>query len=303
MSASEHLLSRIRAHIPAGYWRVLSVYRVAHGGATSAAVRRPVCSLPMVVTGSLALGMDGGGHRTRWAAARTGNSWASAAALAASRRVDAGCSSCAPGCCPARRSPSGRVGSRPPGPDQGALARAPTRPAPSALPCSAFAAPARTALRACAPLAIFTVPACSLGRRATAETASAADAGPGGRGCTRARESSRLVLLRRLGGVRGRRRSRVARRRRRFRCRRRRHGNRRSPRHCPRRLPSRRHRRPCRRGLSRPRWSTPRLGTAATAATVQFQRSPVATAVTTAAAATPAAIFAAIADAAERGGV
>ena len=133
MSASEHLLSRIRAHIPAGYWRVLSVYRVAHGGATSAAVRRPVCSLPMVVTGSLALGMDGGGHRTRWAAARTGNSWASAAALAASRRVDAGCSSCAPGCCPARRSPSGRVGSRPPGPDQGALARAPTRPAPSAL--------------------------------------------------------------------------------------------------------------------------------------------------------------------------
>ena len=52
-----------------------------------------------------------------------------------------------------------------------------------------------------------------------------------------------------------------------------------------------------------PRWSTPRLGTAATAATVQFQRSPVATAVTTAAAATPAAIFAAIADAAERGGV
>ena len=77
----------------------------------------------------------------------------------------------------------------------------------------------------------------------------------------------------------------------------------RSPRHCPRRLPSRRHRRPCRRGLSCPRWSTPRLGTAATAATVQFQRSPVATAVTTAAAATPAAIFAAIADAAERGGV
>ena len=216
MSASEHLLSRIRAHIPAGYWRVLSVYRVAHGGATSAAVRRPVCSLPMVVTGSLALGMDGGGHRTRWAAARTGNSWASAAALAASRRVDAGCSSCAPGCCPARRSPSGRVGSRPPAPDQGALARAPTRPAPSALPRSAFAAPARTAFRACAPLAIFTVPACSLGRRATAETASAADAGPGGRGCTRARESSRLVLLRRLGGVRGRRRSRVARRRRHF---------------------------------------------------------------------------------------
>jgi hypothetical protein len=194
MSASEHLLSRIRAHIPAGYWRVLSVYRVAHGGATSAAVRRPVCSLPMVVTGSLALGMDGGGHRTRWAAARTGNSWASAAALAASRRVDAGCSSCAPGCCPARRSPSGRVGSRPPAPDQGALARAPTRPAPSALPRSAFAAPARTALRACAPLAILTVPACSLGRRATAETASSADAG--GRGCTRARESSRLVPLR-----------------------------------------------------------------------------------------------------------
>ena len=118
MSASEHLLSRIRAHIPAGYWRVLSVYRVAHGGATSAAVRRPVCSLPMVVTGSLALGMDGGGHRTRWAAARTGNSWASAAALAASRRVDAGCSSCAPGCCPARRSPSGSGGLSPswPGP-------------------------------------------------------------------------------------------------------------------------------------------------------------------------------------------
>ena len=118
MSASEHLLSRIRAHIPAGYWQVLSVYRVAHGGATSAAVRRPVCSLPMVVTGSLALGMDGGGHRTRWAAARTGNSWASAAALAASRRVDAGCSSCAPGCCPARRSPSGSGGLSPswPGP-------------------------------------------------------------------------------------------------------------------------------------------------------------------------------------------
>ena len=108
----------------------------------------------MVVTGSLALGMDGGGAHRRWAAARTGNSWASAAALAATRRVDAGCSSCAPGCCPARRSPSGRVGSRPPAPDQGALARAPTRPAPSALPRSAFAAPARTALRACAPLAI-----------------------------------------------------------------------------------------------------------------------------------------------------
>ena len=220
MSASEHLLSRIRAHIPAGYWRVLSVYRVAHGGATSAAVRKPVCSLLMVVTGSLALGMDGGGAQTRWAAARTCNPWASAAALAASRRVDAGCSSCAPGCCPARRSPSGRVGSRPPGPDQGALARAPTRPAPSALPRSAFAVPARTALRACAPLAILTVPACSLGRRATAGTASAADApmrGAGGRGgCTRARESSRLVLLRRLGGVRGRRRSRVARRRRHF---------------------------------------------------------------------------------------
>ena len=71
MSASEHLLSRIRAHIPAGYWRVLSVYRVAHGGAISAAVRRPVCSLPMVVTGSLALGMDGGGAQPRWAAART----------------------------------------------------------------------------------------------------------------------------------------------------------------------------------------------------------------------------------------
>ena len=62
------------------------------------------------------------------------------------------------------------------------------------LPRSAFAVPARTALRACAPLAILTVPACSLGRRATAETASAADAG--GRGCTRARESSRLVPLR-----------------------------------------------------------------------------------------------------------
>ena len=103
---------------------------------------------------------------------------------------------------------------------------------------------------------------------------------------------------------RGRHRRRVARRRRRCHCRRRRRrGNRRSPRHRPRRLPSRRHRRPCRRGLSCPRWSTPRLGTAATAATVQFQRSPVATAVTTAAAATPAAIFAAIADAAERGGV
>ena len=117
---------------------------------------------------------------------------------------------------------AGRAGAHPPRrsmvlpKDQGALARAPTRPAPSALPRSAFAVPARTALRACAPLAIFTVPACSLGRRATAETASAADAGPGGRGCTRARESSRLVLLRRLGGVRGRRRSRVARRRRHF---------------------------------------------------------------------------------------
>ena len=98
------------------------------------------------------------------------------------RMASTGCSSCAPGCCPARRSPSGRVGSRPPGPDQGALARAPTRPAPSALPRSAFAVPARTALRACAPLAILTVPACSLGRRTTAETASAADAGPGGRG-------------------------------------------------------------------------------------------------------------------------
>ena len=48
-------------------------------------------------------------------------------------------------------------------------------------------------------------------------------------------------------------RHRVARRRRRFRCRRRRrHANRRSPRHCPRRFPSRRHRRPRRRGLSRP---------------------------------------------------
>ena len=74
---------------------------------------------------------------------------------------------------------AGRAGAHPPRrsmvlpKDQGALARAPTRPAPSALPCSAFAAPARTALRACAPLAIFTVPACSLGRRATAETASA----------------------------------------------------------------------------------------------------------------------------------
>ena len=42
---------------------------------------------------------------------------------------------------------------------------------------------------------------------------------------------------------------------------------------------------------------------AATAATVQFRRSPAATAVTATAAATPAAIFAAIADAAERGGV
>ena len=126
---------------------------------------------------------------------------AAAARRAAARRAD-------------RR--AGREGSRPLGPDQGALARAPTRPAPSALPRSAFAVPARTALRACAPLAILTVPACSLGRRATAETASAADAGPGGRGCTRARESSRLVLLRRLGGVRGRRRSRVARRRRHF---------------------------------------------------------------------------------------
>ena len=97
--------------------------------------------------------------------------------------------------------------------------RSPARPRarhPARLPRSAFAVPARTALRACAPLAILTVPACSLGRRATAETASAADAGPGGRGCTRARESSRPVLLRRLGGVRGRRRSRVARRRRHF---------------------------------------------------------------------------------------
>ena len=117
---------------------------------------------------------------------------------------------------------AGRAGAHPPRrsivlpKDQGALARAPTRPAPSALPCSAFAAPARTALCACGPLAILTVPACSLGRRAMAETASAADAGPGGRGCTRARESSRLVLLRRLGGMRGRRRSRVARRRRHF---------------------------------------------------------------------------------------
>ena len=95
---------------------------------------------------------------------------------------------------------AGRAGAHPPRrsmvlpKDQGALARAPTRPAPSALPCSAFAAPARTALCACGPLAILTVPACSLGRRATAETASAADAG--GRGCTRARESSRLVPLR-----------------------------------------------------------------------------------------------------------
>ena len=77
---------------------------------------------------------------------------------------------------------------------EGALARAPTRPAPSALPCSAFAAPARTALRACAPLAIFTVPACSLlaGARRP-RPASAADARGG---CTRARESSRLVPLR-----------------------------------------------------------------------------------------------------------
>ena len=53
--------------------------------------------------------------------------------LSGRKIIDAGCSSCAPGCCPARRSPSGRVGSRPPGPDQGARARAPTRPAPSAL--------------------------------------------------------------------------------------------------------------------------------------------------------------------------
>ena len=88
---------------------------------------------------------------------------------------------------------AGRAGAHPPRrsivlpKDQGALARAPTRPAPSALPCSAFAAPARTALRACAPLAIFTVPACSLGRRATAETASAADAR--GAGGARARAS------------------------------------------------------------------------------------------------------------------
>ena len=66
-------------------------------------------------------------------------------------------------------------------------ARPRARPAPSALPRSAFAAPARTALRACAPLAIFTVPACSLGRRATAETASAADAR--GAGGARARAS------------------------------------------------------------------------------------------------------------------
>ena len=51
------------------------------------------------------------------------------------------------------------------------------------------------------------------------------------------------------------------------------------------------------------RWSTPRSGTAATAATVPFRRSPAATAVTATAAATTAAIFAAIADAAERRGV
>ena len=69
---------------------------------------------------------------------------------------------------------AGRAGAHPPRrsivlpKDQGALARAPTRPAPSALPRSAFAAPARTALCACGPLAILTVPACSLGRRATA---------------------------------------------------------------------------------------------------------------------------------------
>ena len=55
--------------------------------------------------------------------------------------------------------------------------------------------------------------------------------------------------------------------------------------------------------LSRSAGSTPRSGTAATAATVQFRRSPAATAVTATAAATPAATFAAIADAAERRGV
>ena len=90
---------------------------------------------------------------------------------------------------------AGRAGAHPPRrsmvlpKDQGALARAPTRPAPSALPCSAFAAPARTALRACAPLAIFTVPACSLGRRATAETRKPEAPRMRGRGGARARAS------------------------------------------------------------------------------------------------------------------
>ena len=100
---------------------------------------------------------------------------------------------------------AGRAGAHPPRrsivlpKDQGALARAPTRPAPSALPCSAFAAPARTALRACAPLAIFTVPACSLGRRATAETRKRRGARMRGRGAgaarARASQAARLVPL------------------------------------------------------------------------------------------------------------
>ena len=200
MSASEHLLSRIRAHIPAGYWRVLSVYRVAHGGATSAAVRRPVCSLPMVVTGSLALGMDGGGAQTRWAAARICNPWASAAALAASRRVDVGCSSCAPGCCPARRSPSGRVGSRPPGPDQATKVRSPARPrARHPAPCPAPRSPRpRAPLSALARRSRYSPcpPAPLAGARRPGPQAPRGYGGcGGGRGCTRARESSRLVPL------------------------------------------------------------------------------------------------------------
>ena len=68
----------------------------------------------------------------------------------------------------------------------------------SALPRSAFAAPARTALCACGPLAILTVPACSLGRRATA----GARGGRGGCARARARESSRPAgaSVRRLCG-------------------------------------------------------------------------------------------------------
>ena len=97
-------------------------------------------------------------------------------------------------CACARRSACGAGGGAPPtqvdGPAQGPRCARPRAHAPSTqrpLPRSAFAVPARTALRACAPLAIFTVPACSLGRRATAETASAADAR--GAGGARARAS------------------------------------------------------------------------------------------------------------------